>query len=99
MADWSKNLKKTCFKGSGTFRVKCTVCGGYFVATEKESEKGVDVCQKCADELAYKDHLCGDECDINNCPDEPCHCPYGMDQLRDKAEMRADMAKDKEWGL
>lgn len=42
----------------------------------------------------YKDHLCGEECDISQCPEEPCHCEYGMTQLMDRAEMRADLARD-----
>lgn len=43
----------------------------------------------------YKDHLCGEECDLQNCPDgEPCHCEHGLSQLADRAEMRADLARD-----
>lgn len=39
--------------------------------------------------------LCGEEeCDFNQCPDEPCHCEYGMDILRDRAELRAELARD-----
>lgn len=43
--------------------------------------------------------LCEDECDINNCPDEPCHCPFGLEQLQERAELRADLAKDERSGL
>lgn len=42
----------------------------------------------------YKDHLCGDECDISQCPEEPCHCDYGMTQLSNRAEIRTGLARD-----
>jgi hypothetical protein len=41
------------------------------------------------------DNLCEEEeCDIDQCPDEPCHCEYGLEVLMAKAELRADLAKD-----
>jgi hypothetical protein len=44
--------------------------------------------------------LCGEDwCDLDSCPDEPCHCPCGLEQLQDKAEMRAELSRDKEQGL
>lgn len=38
--------------------------------------------------------LCDEECDIENCPDEPCHCEYGLEILRDRAELRADLNRE-----
>jgi hypothetical protein len=49
-------------------------------------------CERIKDE--YKDHLCGEECDISQCPEEPAHCEYGLTQLQGRAEMRADLARD-----
>ena len=43
----------------------------------------------------YKDHLCGEECNITQCPEDPCHCEHGMDQLRERAEMRADLRDER----
>jgi hypothetical protein len=40
------------------------------------------------------DKLCDDECDLDQCPGEPCHCEYGMEILRGRAELRADLARD-----
>ena len=39
--------------------------------------------------------LCGDEqCDFDNCPDEPCHCEFGLEQLQERASLRAELARD-----
>lgn len=39
--------------------------------------------------------LCGEEeCDITQCPEEPCHCEYGMEELQCRAEMRYESALD-----
>ena len=45
-------------------------------------------------ENLYKDHLCNDECDLESCPEEPCHCPHGLEILQEKASMRAELARD-----
>ena len=43
--------------------------------------------------------LCGDEeCCIDQCPDEPCHCEYGLEILQQRAELRAELARMKERG-
>jgi hypothetical protein len=42
----------------------------------------------------YKNHLCGEECDITCCPDEPCHCEHGLEQLQERATMRAELVRD-----
>lgn len=37
--------------------------------------------------------LCGDtedECNIDQCPDEPCHCEYGLELLIERAESRRE---------
>lgn len=39
--------------------------------------------------------LCGEDwCDLESCPDEPCHCPYGFEQLQERASLRAELARD-----
>lgn len=39
--------------------------------------------------------LCGEDwCDLETCPDEPCHCPFGLEQLQEKACLRAELARD-----
>jgi hypothetical protein len=41
--------------------------------------------------------LCGEEeCDITQCPEEPYHCEFGLEQLQERASMRAELARDKE---
>jgi hypothetical protein len=43
------------------------------------------------------DKLCGeDECDIEQCPDEPCHCDDGLMILQERAELRAELGRDGE---
>jgi len=39
------------------------------------------------------------ECTFPDCPDEPCHCEYGLDILQARAELRAELSRDKECGL
>lgn len=77
---------------------------GYFIDTGKRVPSGFCVAEiwkmkgakkeKPKPKNKYKNHLCGEECDISQCPEEPCHCEYGMTQLMDRAEMRADLARD-----
>jgi hypothetical protein len=45
--------------------------------------------------------LCPEEdCVYPDCPDgDPSHCPYGLEQLQCKAELRADLVRDKAEGL
>jgi len=45
--------------------------------------------------------LCAEEdCTFPDCPDgDPSHCPYGLEQLQCKAELRADLVRDKAEGL
>lgn len=39
--------------------------------------------------------LCGEEeCDLDQCTDEPCHCEYGMETLRQRAELRAELSRE-----
>ncbi len=46
------------------------------------------------------DKLCDEEePDCSQCPDEMCHCEYGLEILRDRAEMRAELARDNREGL
>ena len=41
------------------------------------------------------ERLCGEEeCYIDECPEEPCHCPHGLEILQEKASMRAELARD-----
>ena len=39
--------------------------------------------------------LCGEEeCDISQCPDDPIHCEYGLEELQCRAEARYELAMD-----
>ena len=41
-----------------------------------------------------------DECCFPDCPDgDPSHCPYGLEMLQAKAELRAGLSRDKAEGL
>jgi hypothetical protein len=50
--------------------------------------------------ILHKDTLCGEEePDCGHCPDEPCHCPFGFEEMLEKADMMYELARDKEIGI
>jgi hypothetical protein len=46
------------------------------------------------------DKLCGEEePDCSQCPEEPCHCQYGLEQMLEHADQLRDEKRDREIGI
>ena len=66
----------------------------------KTLQERVAFAKKSKEDKEMTEKLCGDEeCCIEQCPDEMCHCEYGLQILQQRAELRAELTRDEREGL